>query len=187
MDKLPQLFLGCALLGLGYFLGLSSSSTRVGSHHASLVGQQQAPSFTYVRSAEELLSMDPLSRVVLSLPAWVFAAPDATPLELAPPTPPSTEARALMTAQDYEDKDAHRFYFAGVRGGLVLESGALNGVMFSVSNFFCQGAGLASHPRGGLPLLLCRADRQQAREPEHPQRPVLPQGAAALCPAQWQG
>jgi hypothetical protein len=143
MDKLPQLLLGCALLGLGYLGGLYSS-TRAGSH-TSLTELHHPlsapPSFAYVRSAEELLSMDPLSRMVLSLPAWVFAAPAATPMEFGPPTPPTAEAQALMKAQDYEDKAAHLYYFAGVRGGLMIESGALNGVQFSVSNFFVRAQG----------------------------------------------
>jgi hypothetical protein len=77
-----------------------------------------------------------------SLPPWVFAAPGALPaLAPLPPAPLGDAARAFCTAQDDEDVHAHMNYFAGVRGKLILESGALDGVRYSVSNFFVKALG----------------------------------------------
>lgn len=77
-----------------------------------------------------------------SLPPWVFAAPGALPAPAPlPPAPLGDAARAFCTAQDYEDVHAHMNYFAGVRGKLILESGALDGVRYSVSNFFVKALG----------------------------------------------
>jgi FkbM family methyltransferase len=77
-----------------------------------------------------------------SVPPWVFAAPGALPvLPPLPPAPLGDAARAFTKAQDYEDVHAHLTYFAGVRGKLILESGALDGVQFSVSNFFVKAMG----------------------------------------------
>ena len=71
----------------------------------------------------------------------MFARAEALEEPHDAPAPPSAADAALMTAQDYEDVYAHQHFFAGRRGGLILESGALDGVQFSVSNFFVKARG----------------------------------------------
>lgn len=93
-----------------------------------------------------LATPEQLSRVaagnaatLVSLPAWAFAQPSA----LAP-TPGSSSGpppAGPFTAQDYEDVYAFDQFFFGLRGGVILESGALDGAQFSVSNFFVKALG----------------------------------------------
>ena len=82
--------------------------------------------------------------LLASVPSWVFtlAAPPVAPPPPGPPTSPASpplpnvaqlrEAQAF-TSQDAEDAYAMEHFFAGKRGGLMLESGALDGKMFSIS------------------------------------------------------
>jgi hypothetical protein len=73
---------------------------------------------------------------VFSAAPWADAGAPWPPLRPAAPPLPSVaqlrEAQAFLS-QDEEDAYAMQFYFAGKRGGLILESGALDGRMYSVS------------------------------------------------------
>ena len=81
--------------------------------------------------------------LVATVPSWVFSSapwPGAGgPWPPArPPVPPLPSVAQLREAQGFRSQDAEdayamEFYFAGKRGGLILESGALDGRMFSVS------------------------------------------------------
>ena len=95
----------------------------------------------YVATAQDFAQLGAAARVVASVPPWLFARAEALAVPHDPPTPPSPQDRALMTAQDWEDDYAHKNFFAGRRNGLILESGALDGVQFSVSNFFVKARG----------------------------------------------
>ena len=77
------------------------------------------------------------AHTTVSLPPWVFAAPAALPPFAAAPLPTAN----FFTAQDYEDQFAAYDIFFGLRGGVILESGALDGVQFSVSNHFVKALG----------------------------------------------
>lgn len=97
-------------------------------------------SFRYIRDG--FGSSDaPLEATV---PSWVFSsapwpgASGAWP-PAAPPVPPLPNVAQLrevqaFLSQDAEDAYAMEFYFAGKRGGLILESGALDGRMYSISS-----------------------------------------------------
>jgi FkbM family methyltransferase len=62
--------------------------------------------------------------------------------------PPITPTAELMTkthnAQEAEDLEAYSHFFYGVRGGLILESGALDGELFSTSKMFVKELGWAA-------------------------------------------
>jgi len=79
-----------------------------------------------------------LAGMQVSVPPWVFSRPETYTVADGPAVPPSPEDAIFMTAQDYENSYAHKNFFAGKRGGLILESGALDGLQFSVSNFFVK-------------------------------------------------
>jgi hypothetical protein len=93
---------------------------------ASIVtGRVQPPALPYQVYTAARLVAEGTAHVTATLPAWVFAQPsmiDTTPGSRDPPT---GALKGLATAQDYEDVDLHSVYFAGVRGGLILETGAL--------------------------------------------------------------
>ena len=84
-----------------------------------------------------------------TVPSWVFSsapwpgagAPWPPTRAAEPPLPSVPQLREVQAflSQDAEDAYAMEFYFAGKRGGVILESGALDGRMYSVS------AGLAAY------------------------------------------
>ena len=84
---------------------------------------------------EKDLAAAGLAGMHVSVPPWVFSRPETYTISDGPAVPPSPEDTIFMTAQDYENSFAHENFFAGKRGGLVLESGALDGLQFSVSFF----------------------------------------------------
>ena len=140
-----------ALLAVCCFLagGLASSAWRAttGPAAATALGGPLLQSTSreallqYATTAEDFAVLGAAARVSASVPPWLFARPEALAVAHNPPTPPSPEDKALMTAQDWEDDYAHKNFFAGRRNGLILESGALDGVQFSVSNFFVRARG----------------------------------------------
>ena len=78
--------------------------------------------------------------VEAAVPSWVFAR-ERRDLSLPCLSLADIQAKGLFTSQDGEDAYAMQHFFAGRCGGLVLESGALNGVSFSVSNALVRGRG----------------------------------------------
>ena len=105
----------------------------------SSLGSAPPARFQYLATPERYARAGGVAAVEFSAPPWVFAAPSALPAPPAlPPQPLNASQLAFATAQDYEDRHAYSKYFAGVRGKLILESGALDGVRYSVSNFFVK-------------------------------------------------
>jgi len=107
-------------------------------------------------SAEQLSAMGAAAggapggaAVAFSVPPWVWlSAEAAAAARAAPPTPAeaAAEAAALADAasyksQDGEDRFALERFFRGRRGGLVLETGALDGETFSTSWLFERALG----------------------------------------------
>jgi hypothetical protein len=84
-----------------------------------------------------------------TVPSWVWhSKAEAEAGAAAPPTAAEVAAtaaaladRSNYKAQDGEDRFALDLFFSGVRGGLILESGALDGVMFSTSWLFERALG----------------------------------------------
>ena len=76
-----------------------------------------------------------------SVPSWVFSASSSPPsawppaAPASPPLPSVAQLRGAgkFTSQDGEDEYAMLHFFAGKRGGIMIESGALDGRMFSIS------------------------------------------------------
>ena len=96
--------------------------------------------------------------LTFSVPPWVWLAPSGgsgsavgvARLGGAAPTPTTAEVAATAAAledpsnfkaQSGEDRFALAHFFAGRRGGLILESGALDGVAFSTSWLFERALG----------------------------------------------
>jgi len=81
------------------------------------------------------------------VPPWVFATraaraeQDALDPRAASRAPPPPALAALMKAQYGEDAHLHARFFAGKRGGLILESGALDGAQYSTTAFWVYGMG----------------------------------------------
>ena len=153
LQSLPGLGLGCLCLFVGFFS--SSAWWRLSAGPASrgallpepghaggdAPGSSRQALQQYVATPEDLELLGATSRMTVTVPPWLFARPQALAVADGEPQPPSPEDAALMTAQDYEDNYAHAHFFAGRRNGLILESGALDGVQFSVSNFFVRARG----------------------------------------------
>jgi FkbM family methyltransferase len=84
-----------------------------------------------------------------TVPSWVWhTKAEAEAAAAAPPTAAEAAATAAALAdrtnykaQDGEDRFALDLFFSGVRGGLILESGALDGVLLSTSWLFERALG----------------------------------------------
>jgi FkbM family methyltransferase len=79
--------------------------------------------------------------VNMGIPAWAFAtaAAEKEAVILAGPAPPIQDLQVVgrcLRAQFGEDILAYQEYFPGKRGGMILESGALDGDILSTSWFF---------------------------------------------------
>jgi hypothetical protein len=77
----------------------------------------------------------------VTIPPWVFSSEQARA-----PLPSSVvhegdEFQSALRAQGKEDIYAHEHFFRDKSGGLILESGALDGLTFSVSHFFVKARG----------------------------------------------
>ena len=118
----------------------------------------------YLASAAELaLAGD--GAVLASVPAWVLAPARVytAPSALASAGGEEGElsfwdahALGLGTAQDGEDEYAYLNFFYGQRGGLILESGALDGMTYSVSRFFVFARGWRAVHVEGSPASYAR-------------------------------
>jgi FkbM family methyltransferase len=71
----------------------------------------------------------------MAVPGWVLGFPSEEPPALSAADTPLVKEKSL--AQDHEDVHAWENYFYGKTGGIVLESGALDGLFFS-STFMLQ-------------------------------------------------
>jgi hypothetical protein len=149
-----SLSLTCNLLLTLVILKLVLTETRARTKNIAVIEKQQD---RYIGGTQYLLTDDDLSAAGLAgmlvlVPPWIFSRPEAYNAVDGPPKPPTPEEVALMTAQDFENGFAHKNFFAGKRGGLILESGALDGVQFSVSNFFVKARGWKAIHIEGSPL-----------------------------------
>ena len=152
---LPLLLVLAAVILL--LRGESSEENRAISsrHFTHLSPQQAAPpagalppapataAWQYLATPAEVARRD--SPVEASVPSWVFWTPEALAarqaLEAALPLPSLGQLRELASAggtdvflaQDGEDQYAMEHFFAGQHSGTVLESGALDGKMYSVT------------------------------------------------------
>ena len=124
----------------------SSSSVAVAAAAAAASGSL-AGGFRFM-SPEQLAAFGD-GAATFSVPPWVFLAPaDAAAAAAAPPTPAEAAATAAaladggnFRAQDGEDRFALNAFFADRRGGLILETGALDGLTYSVSWLFERALG----------------------------------------------
>jgi hypothetical protein len=97
--------------------------------------------------------------VLASVPAWVLAP---SSVYSAPPAQQQEQsfwdahAAGLATAQDGEDEYAYLNFFYGQSGGVVLESGALDGVTYSVSRYFVFARGWRAIHVEGSPTSYAR-------------------------------
>ncbi len=130
--------------------GVGSAAGGAGSAAA---GASAAPPAAAARfmSAEQLRSVGGASAaaVAFSVPPWAWLSAEAAAAERAAPPPTAAEARAALAdpanfrSQDGEDRfAAERLGLARRgRGGLVLETGALDGETFSTSWLFERALG----------------------------------------------
>ena len=114
----------------------------------------------YLRSREELATAGD-GAVLASVPAWVLAPPHVSAAALASGGDGSesfwdAHALGLATAQDAEDEYAYLNFFYGSTGGVILESGALDGVTYSVSRFFVFARGWRAVHVEGSPTSYAR-------------------------------
>lgn len=106
--------------------------------------------FQYLSSPPELAAAG-AGTVKFSAPAWAFATGVATAVSEPQALTQMSffDAPAGHKSQDGEDEYAYTTFFMGKRGGLILESGALDGDQFSVSWFFARNlAWRAVHVEG---------------------------------------
>ena len=144
-SSLKWFLTGCLLFSLGYIAASVSQAKRL-DHSAIAINwdscnARELALQKYVSTPEEFELLGATSRMQVTVPPWIFAQPQALWVEDSEPLPPSPEDKELMTAQEWEDASAHECFFAGRRNGMILESGALDGVLFSVSNFFVRARG----------------------------------------------
>jgi len=109
--------------------GFTALETSAGASSAELVA---APFAEDVPALSDLLDPSLQSVLQTTVPLWVFARRAKT---RSPSVPAAVEAQlaASFRAQGGEDSFAYEHFFWGVVGGVILETGALDGLHFSTS------------------------------------------------------
>jgi len=109
--------------------------------HLSPAAKEAEGQWHFLRSQEALKAAGS-GAVLASVPAWVFSpTPGGERTTLQEGSFWDAHAVGAATAQDGEDEYAYMNFFFGSTSGTILESGALDGVTYSVSRFFVYARG----------------------------------------------
>jgi hypothetical protein len=155
------IFLALILLLL---LEVTVSHGSTTSSYLRLTAGSRSPPFSvsyglgwhYLNSATKLDSAG-AGAMLASIPAWVLS-PAGVSTSLTSETAEKdlsfwdAFAAGLVTSQEGEDAYAYFNFFHGQRNGLILESGALDGLTFSVSRFFVFARGWRAVHVEGSPV-----------------------------------
>ena len=155
---LALLLVAALLLAAGPGSGPGAAPVLGGAGRSSATASGDAPSTAAASSSAAAASFRFMSAaqvsaagagaLTFSVPPWVWLEPRSPSAPPAPPTPAeeaATEAALANSsnfkAQSGEDRFALERFFGRRRGGVILESGALDGITFSTSWLFERALG----------------------------------------------